>query len=116
MYYTHHFAHRETLRRACEWLGRMGFHPEEIGKYDGGIPRLALSVEYARLGEVELLINAVERSDPEGWPSFWDEAMRTGPFPGSPRAEERADATTRGVSEVGWHPLDPPRSPRPNSS
>ncbi len=76
MYYIHHFAHHETLRRACDWLGQLGFHPDRPMPGDADVPWLTISVPTSQLAEVELLVNAAENSDPLGWPSFWDEAGR----------------------------------------
>ena len=106
MYYTHHFAHQETLRRACEWLGRFGFHPDARRTESAGPPTLSLLVARNRLAEVELLINAVEHTDPQGWPSFWDEVHAgwapAGRAPAS--TEEGRDHPRRGA--IGWHPID----------
>lgn len=105
MYYTHHFAHHETLRRACDWLGRFGFHPQHVASADDGTPRLSLPVGVAALAEVEMLINAVEQSDPEGWPSFWDEARLAHATPRAADRDEDGPATS-GRAVIGWHPID----------
>ncbi len=89
MYYIHHFAHHETLRRACDWLGQLGYRPSVPGPGEAASPWLTLNVPTARLAEVELLVNAAENSDPLGWPSFWDEARLPHSAPG--RASVRAD-------------------------
>lgn len=105
MYYTHHFAHHATLRRACEWLGRLGLHVESDRDHPEAAPRLSLVVDRGQLAEVELLINALEGADPEGWPSFWDEARlpHSAPMPSS----RPAAALTPGRPDpIGWHPVD----------
>jgi hypothetical protein len=109
MYYTHHFAHQETLRRACDWLGAFGYPTWEIERQFGGVPMLGLSVDAGRMGEVEMLINALESSDPEGWPSFWDEA-RVSHLWSSPPDEEHV---AKQPSPIGWHPLDKSRRENP---
>ena len=30
VFYSHHFAHRDTLSRAHSWLTQLGFHPQRI--------------------------------------------------------------------------------------
>jgi hypothetical protein len=113
MYYTHHFAHQETLRRACEWLGEFGYRPWEIERQFGGVPSLGLEVEPGRMGAVELLVNALETSDPDGWPGFWDESRLPHPWASSPGREPRLDGVETRPSPVGWHPLDESRRENP---
>ncbi|MDR3634865.1 MAG: hypothetical protein P4L84_13760 [Isosphaeraceae bacterium] len=105
MYWTHHFAHHETLSRARSWLTQLGYSPDRIEVHADGVPRLALTVNRQELAEVQMLINAVERADPQGWPSFWDLARQDylrpeteGEVP--PVVEERSKET------IGWHPPD----------
>jgi hypothetical protein len=106
MYYIHHFAHHETLRRACDWLGQLGFHPDMPRPGVAESPWLTLSVPASQLAEVELLVNAAENTDPLGWPSFWDEARRV--HVGSElRSDESTPVEVRGASvAIGWHPID----------
>jgi hypothetical protein len=109
MYYTHHFAHHETLRRACDWLAQLGFHPDRTRAGSDGTPWLAIPVGPGQYAEVALLVNAVERTDPQGWPSFWDEARLAHSAPtDSGRADDPAHATTRHAL-IGWHPIDATR-------
>jgi hypothetical protein len=68
---THYFAHPETLCIARRWLIQLGFNPDHIEVSHEGTPRLALMVPDDRLEEAELLINAAELTDPDGWPGFW---------------------------------------------
>jgi hypothetical protein len=104
MYYTHHFAHHETLLRACDWLDRLGFHPERTTEPDV-TPRLSMPVSVSQLAKVEMIISAVEKTDPEGWPSFWDEARLAHSAPKSAaRVEDSPTTSTRGI--IGWHPID----------
>lgn len=106
MYYTHHFAHHETLRRACDWLAWLGFHPESTPAASAGTPRLSVPVGAGEYAEVALLVNAVERSDPQGWPSFWDEAAlaHSAPEPSGPVEEPVFGSARHAV--IGWHPID----------
>jgi hypothetical protein len=115
MYYTRHFAHPETLARARNWLIRLGFHPQRVHASSRGVPRLAVSADPGRLAVARLLINAVERSDPDGRPSFWDvarlarcagEADADGSRPDA-EAEAGPDRARRPHTVViGWHPHD----------
>jgi hypothetical protein len=112
MYYTHHFAHRETLSRARSWLVKLGFQPHEIQASVSGIPRLVVAVPSDRREELQMLINAVERTDPDGFPSFWEMARPSLDGPGE--AEPFVPAPEPSVPEpklrhetvIGWHPPD----------
>ncbi len=106
MYYTHHFAHHETLRRACDWLGQFGFHPSATLPGEADSPRLTLTVPTGQLAEVELLVNAAENSDPLGWPSFWDEARQFHATPELSSFRSRDDGAGAAKAEIGWHPID----------
>ena len=106
MYFTHHFAHHESLSRAHTWLTQLGFDPRPSGTHDSGIPRIVMMVEPHRLDAVNLLINAVERGDPDGFPSFWDEARQTHSAPEESLEAVSPDRTERQSSVIGWHPLD----------
>jgi hypothetical protein len=107
MYLTHTFANRETLFRAHSWLTQLGFRPRQLSDHSGGIPRLKMPVEPHRLAAAQMLINAAESADPNGFPSFWDKvgadhATRTS-------AVETADHQQTAqphASVIGWHPLD----------
>jgi hypothetical protein len=106
MYFTHHFAHHETLSRVHSWLAQLGFKPHQIEMHKDGIPRIALSIEPYQWAEVSLLIAAVERTDPDGFPSFWD-PPRSHRIPSGEHPEATPVAPHRSRSAaIGWHPLD----------
>jgi len=69
---THQFAHLETLDRARRWLVHAGFDPSQIEVMADGIPRIAVKVSAGQAAEAALIIDAVELTDPQGLPSFWD--------------------------------------------
>jgi hypothetical protein len=102
MYYIHHFAHHETLRRACDWLGRFGFEPD----LRDGSPWLMLQVDPSQIAKVELLVNAVEQADPAGWPSFWDEARSSYSSPSLSSTSSGEGQTASSRASIGWHPID----------
>jgi hypothetical protein len=104
MYITHHFAHPETLSRARSWLTHLGYKPHQIETHAEGLPRLAMSIEPYQLGEVSMLINAVERTDTDGFPSFWDLARQ----PHVARVEDSGSDERHPVhrTAIGWHPCD----------
>jgi hypothetical protein len=106
MYFTHHFAHHDTLSRARSWLTRLGFDPRPAPTHTSGIPRIAVVVEPHRLGAVNMLISAVERADPDGFPSFWDEARQPHSAPNEPHDGAPTDRGKPRSSVIGWHPLD----------
>lgn len=104
MYWTHHFAHHDTLSRARAWLITLGYAPDRIEVHPDGVPRLAVAVSPNELAEIEMVINAVERTDPQGWPSFWDVARQDRVYPTAPPAAE--SGIGRRAEAIGWHPPD----------
>jgi hypothetical protein len=75
-YLTYQFAHLETLERARRWLAHVGFDPSQIEVVTGGIPRITVRVQPGQAAEVARIIDAVELSDPNSFPSFWDLARQ----------------------------------------
>jgi hypothetical protein len=110
-YITHAFAHRETLERARRWLVQAGFDPGRIEVHRHCTPRLAMAVEEAgEAAEIVMMIDAVERTDPDGFPSFWD--LARGHHVAPPEEEPSATDTSHPRSAsfvVGWRPLDDTR-------
>lgn len=107
MYLTHTFAHRETFSRAYSWLTRLGFHPRYIESRAAGIPRLMVPVEPDSLAAAQMLINAAESADPDGFPSFWDKTEVTHGTPTEPHDDMASARPSQPHSSViGWHPLD----------
>jgi hypothetical protein len=107
MYLTHTFAHRETLCRAHTWLTGLGFHPLQINTRTVGTPRLMIPVEPYRLAAAQMLINAAESADPDGFPYFWEKTEKVA----CARTEDRKDKASEQQSKphssvIGWHPLD----------
>jgi hypothetical protein len=106
VFFSHHFAHRDTLSRAHSWLTQLGYHPQRIEDQATWIPRIAMEVEPHELDAVNMLINAVELTDPDGFPSFWDEARQPHD---APKAHHQAILTERPAphpTAIGWHPID----------
>ena len=66
---THRFHSVQTLARAQEWLGQIGITPDRIEVSSTGLPSMTVQTEFSRLPEVEMVINAAELTDPEGWPA-----------------------------------------------
>jgi hypothetical protein len=104
MYWTHHFSHHDTLGRARSWIEQLGFAPDRIEVHADGVPRLTVTGTPHEIAEVGMLINALERSDPRGWPSFWDVARLNHVYP-SARPEPAAPAAAA-ATVIGWHPPD----------
>ncbi len=101
---THRFHSVQTLARAQEWLGHIGISPDRIEVTSTGLPSLTVQTEFSRLPEVEMVINAVELTDPDGWPAL-------GSFgPTAPMQFAAAPASTPHdrveTSPIGWHPID----------
>jgi len=106
MYYTHYFASHETLARARTWLSRVGFGVESIETHTDGIPRITVAVEPTHWSSVEMLIHAIERSDPCGWPGYWDVANQAHVYPKQLMCESKVEAQHSGATAIGWHPVD----------
>lgn len=104
-YLTHEFAHPETLERARRWLVQAGFDPNQIEVMTEGIPRISVRVEGGEGAEASMIINAAERGDPQGAPSFWDIAQQEhvhshAPAPAIPLP---SDALAPRTFVVGFH-------------
>lgn len=101
---THRFHSVQTLARAQEWLGQIGITPDRIEVSSTGLPSMTVQTEFSRLPEVEMVINAAEMTDPEGWPAL--DAFG----PGAPfRVEAAPQAMPHDrvhTSPIGWHPID----------
>jgi len=106
MYYTHHFGSQETLDRARSWLLELGFPPGSIEAHADGIPRLTVAVEPSWLSSVQMLIDAVERTDPQGWPGLWDVAHQVHVYPGKAVAPALPAPSPGPRTAIGWHPSD----------
>jgi hypothetical protein len=106
MYYTHHFAHPKTLARVKTWLTRLGLDRRQIESHATGTPRIALRVEPPRLDAIRMLINAVERTDPDGFPSFWEIAKQPYHAPDEAELGEASPPRERMTEVIGWHPID----------
>lgn len=106
MYYTHYFANNETLLRARNWLTRLGFGPESMEAHTNGIPRLSVAVDWGRWSVVEMLINAIEQSDPRGWPGLWDVTHQAHVYPVPPMSESMVAPSRASSTAIGWHPND----------
>jgi hypothetical protein len=106
-YITHAFAHPETLERMQRLLVLAGFDRSRIQVHSNGTPRLAVAVEPGEAAEVHMIIGAVERSDPDGLPSFLNHAR--GPYVLPTIAEAALAETPQPRADafvVGWRPLD----------
>ena len=101
---THRFHSVQTLARAQDWLGRIGIAADRIEVSSTGLPSMTVQTEFARMPEVEMVINAAEMTDPEGWPALgafgrW-EPLR---IAAAPEAMPHDRVHT---SPIGWHPID----------
>lgn len=114
MYYTHYFANHATLDRVRSWLHTLGFAPASIEAHADGIPRITVALDPAWLAGVQMLIDAVERSDPRGCPGLWDVAHQDHVYPaaGEPAAARRARVERSAA--IGWHPFDAPTAVTPD--
>ena len=73
-----------------------------------GVARLMIPVEPHGLAAAQMVINAVESADEDGFPSFWDETQGHHVSPGglSPVNETSVPQSKPHSSVLGWHPLD----------
>jgi hypothetical protein len=93
-YLTHQFAHLETLDRARRWLVHAGFDPSQIEVMTDGIPRIAIKLMPGQAAEAGMIIDAVEQTDPQGLPSFWDLARQPHVHPEHATVAETAAGET----------------------
>jgi hypothetical protein len=106
-YLTHEFAHADTLERARRWLLQIGFQPGQIEVHRSGIPWISVLASEAEQYEVQMIFEAAELTDPEGWPSFWELAKVPYPhFETTPESATASTIVTARPSPVGWHPPD----------
>jgi hypothetical protein len=101
---THRFHSFETLTLARDWLGKMGIPSDHIHVSAVGLPSLMVETEVTRLPEVEMIINAAETSDPEGWPS-WDTIVQWTPVH-MDSGHDAASAIHTHSTPIGWHPIE----------
>ena len=106
VFYSHHFAHRDTLSRAHSWLTQLGFHPQRIEDHATWIPRIVMEVEPSKVDAVNQLINAIESTDPDGFPCFWDEARQPHDSSKEYHVAIPALRPEPHPTAIGWHPLD----------
>ncbi len=104
MYYTHHFAHPETLDRVHSWLSRLGFSDNQIETRTDGVLRLSVTAAPAQITEARQLINAIERADPDGFPTFWNESRQPHHDPAAIASPVAPAATRPRSTPIGWHP------------
>lgn len=101
---THRFHSVQTLARAQEWLGQIGISADRIEVSSTGLPSMTVQTDFSRMPEVEMVINAAELTDPDGWPahdalgSFTPVQIAATPTSGE---HERVH-----TSPIGWHPID----------
>jgi hypothetical protein len=101
---THRFHSVQTMVRAQEWLEQIGIPADHIEVSSTGLPSMTVQTDFSRLPEVELVINAAEMTDPDGWPSldmpghFDIIAIDVAPPPSN---EEQLHTTP-----IGWRPID----------
>jgi hypothetical protein len=69
MLFSHRFGSVETLSRALGWLTHHGFEVVKSDDPSHDVSRLTLSVDFSKASAALALIDAIERSDPEGWPA-----------------------------------------------
>src|ERR1700761_5669172 len=99
---THRFHSVQTLARAQEWLGQIGITPDRIEVSSTGLPSMTGQTDFSRMPEVEIVITAAERPDPEGWPAYDPPgALPPIQIAAAPPAESHEPLHT---SPIGWHP------------
>ena len=70
MFISHRFGSVETLSRARRWLTTLGFEVAPFDPQTHDSSRLSLRVDLSEASAVLTLIDAIEQTDPEGWPSL----------------------------------------------
>jgi hypothetical protein len=118
-YVTHSFTHRETLERARRWLIHAGIEPSRIEVRTHRLLRIAIPVSGGEYASVVRMLDAVDLTDPQEGPSFWDlpshEHHPSAPGAGDesrdqgvtePALNERKMVHSASHFAVGWHPQD----------
>ena len=106
-YLSHSFASRDTLLRAVRWLMLLGFDPGEIEVNEEGLPRVSVRASSGQsVTTAERVFAAVESSDPDGWPSFWDLSRKNFEPPTLDPSRIVAKAPSATTAPIGWHPQD----------
>ncbi len=110
-YVTRQFAHLETLDRARRWLAQAGVDPSHIEVHTHGVFRITVAVASpGEAVEVERVLDAAESSDPDGNPSFWDQARQQHVDPEHKAPGDTLANPTHTESFVaGWTPRDADR-------
>jgi hypothetical protein len=104
---TRQFTHLETLERARRWLTQAGINPSRIEVHTQGLLRITVAVDAGEAAEVEQILNVAESSDPEGTPSYWDQARQQHVYPQPPpHSDSTGDAAQSESFLIGWRPLD----------
>jgi hypothetical protein len=70
MFISHRFGSLESLSRARHWLTALGFEVAPFDPHTHDVSRLSLRVGLSEASAALTLIDSIEQSDPEGWPSF----------------------------------------------
>jgi len=70
MLFSHRFGSVETLTRAKNWLTHHGFEVVNANEPSHDVSRLTLNVDFSQASAAFALIDSIERSDPDGWPSY----------------------------------------------
>jgi len=101
---THRFSSDATLARAQDWLGRVGIPSDHIEVSSTGLPSMTVQTEFTRLPEVEMVINAAELTDPDGWPAL-DAIGPVRPIQLDAAPPTGVEARSH-TAPIGWHSID----------
>jgi hypothetical protein len=107
MFFTHYFAHEETLLRARAWLCELGFQPHQMVAHTDGELWLTVRVDPTWIAALRVLFNAAERGDPDGSPSFWNAPhCSESTLTRKPRTRDFLVIEPSPTTLIGWHPQD----------
>jgi hypothetical protein len=113
MLFSHRFGSVETLNRAQHWLTELGFEVVKNSEPAHDVSRLTLSVDFSKAAAALALIDSIERSDPEGWPSHSSPSRTPHDKPSQPAICAHGHHDHKSCTPICWHshedtsPADP---------
>jgi hypothetical protein len=113
MLISHRFGSVETLSRAQYWLTRQGFEVVPPGDPAHDVSRLTLRVDFPKASAALALIDSIESSDPQGWPSNLTPSRKRLAHPSQEAIHPQGEFASKPGTPIHWHsgeetsPADP---------
>jgi len=116
MLFSHRFGSVETLSRARYWMTRLGFEIVPTNPDSHDIARLSFNIDFSQASAALALIDSIEGTDPEGWPSMMSQTkkFRAEKSHASPGLDSSSQGPAR--TPIHWHKRDDTHLADPESS